>query len=182
MNKMTGHTCYSAVTMSAQCSVLFGKCHSATFSNIKSFLIHAVEDTISVQDLLNSPPLYRPTSQASTLWKAVTYRTLCLHELHLCSHQGTGDLCYLSCQLSSLEILHHLKMPQGWGSMDAKNTLTKWDGPKADRALMPMINCRWKKRRMMEIGTEHPPVYASEAKQVKDEQLNNRGNQSQGLI
>lgn len=67
LSKTTGHTCYSAVTMSAQCSVLFGRCHSDTFSNVKSFLIHVIEDTIWVQDLLNSPPLHRPTSQEWTL-------------------------------------------------------------------------------------------------------------------
>jgi len=49
-----------------------------------------------------------------------------------------------------------------------QNPPTKLNGPKADRAIMPMIKCGWEKRRTMETGTEHPPVYTSEAEEVKD--------------
>lgn len=59
--------------------------------------------------------------------------------------------------------------------MDVKNMPTKLNGPKADEAIMPMINCGWKKRRTMEPGTEHPPLYTSEAEEVKDKQLSNSG-------
>ena len=59
--------------------------------------------------------------------------------------------------------------------MDVKNTPTKLNRPKADGAIMPMINCGWKKRRMMEIGTEHPPLYTSEAEEVEVKQLSNSG-------
>lgn len=59
--------------------------------------------------------------------------------------------------------------------MDVKNAPTKLKGPKADGAIMPMINCRWKERRMMETGTEHPPLYTSEAEEVKDKQMSNSG-------
>lgn len=56
--------------------------------------------------------------------------------------------------------------------MDAKNTPTKLKGPKPDGAITLVIDHGRKKRRMIEMGTEHPPCYTSEAEEVKDKQLN----------
>lgn len=53
--------------------------------------------------------------------------------------------------------------------MDVKNTPNKLHRPKVDGAKRPMM----KKRRTIEIGTEDPPLYTSEAEEVKDKQLNN---------
>lgn len=57
--------------------------------------------------------------------------------------------------------------------MDVKNTSTKLKRPQTDGAITPVIDYGWKKKRMMEMGTEHPTLYTSEAEEVKDKQLNN---------